>query len=897
MNGDTPTPDLRLHNQHLHGWGVVNGLQLRFCRKDEGGPVDVALEAGYAIDPTGADIRLPKRTVVQLGNLAEAAGLARRNATGALEDVQVSVLLQRDGSVAVEKYEADSTWDRLQGTMLRDLVDEHLAPLIAFVREDVLARPGRVAAFLNLLAPLWNPRWGAALLPAEGPDHDDAILRASFDKLRDLLAKKTFTGMYEGLRFPTYDVLKSLAPVDVPRPETISGHALDDKLRVGPGGNLLYAFGSGNVIRVYDHDRRKLVQELAFPAADAVVQDLAFSRNGTTVYVTALLGKDKAASLFAVASVDGVGRHAFRPGAVTVCSVPFVTLETSAHVDGRVFAVARGPAASGGGLYVIDPTNPNPAPTAAVPFNAVGPFTVADRESGGAFGYACASSGTAATSSYDRVVRIDLLSPGSGTSVYKLPAPGDDDLCVVRDDRAGLHALFVVVNGPQGSKQLLKLDDDDAAAEPAAATDLGARTAIRLAYGPLTRRVFVTSEDQGQGRVLDPSTGALSADVHPLQLGPVAVRAAKKGERWVALNFFSRTLTTIPAQWTSADGAPQVEESVIDRTRLIAYRQAALHAFLGLAGRLAQYLKDCAMERFLVESPQDVGQQLYLGAVSFKDGKVWQICGLDRRRYVHSFPSVEYWLSLVPVLPVLSLALEEVGAWLVPALFDRLLTRGADSQALLESSAARAAYQTATGLGLRALVSAQLGRWAGARQVASAWYGAQVERAKVGPTANTVSTDALVGTTVADAEAKAEAAGLLVVSARRLDPVADPLGALGAALAPTRLAPGTAVELVTDAGGTVRHVRPVAGGQSNLGAVAALRKSHHEVSARAAAASDQASSIDQELEVMKLASLDREAKITRLTNKLTDVTDEVGGLRKELARMAKELTQLRERLR
>jgi len=119
----------------------------------------------------------------------------------------------------------------------------------------------------------------------------------------------------------------------------------------------------------------------------------------------------------------------------------------------------------------------------------------------------------------------------------------------------------------------------------------------------------------------------------------------------------------------------------------------------------------------------------------------------------------------------------------------------------------------------------------------------------------------------------------------------------------------------------VQYVRPVTGGAADVAAVAALRKSHQEVSARAAAVSDQASSIDQELEVMKLASLDREAKITRLANKLTDVSDEsdkrgkeiaelrstlhdlrksneeaLAAQRKELARMAKELTQLRERL-
>jgi len=178
-----------------------------------------------------------------------------------------------------------------------------------------------------------------------------------------------------------------------------------------------------------------------------------------------------------------------------------------------------------------------------------------------------------------------------------------------------------------------------------------------------------------------------------------------------------------------------------------------------------------------------------------------------------------------------------------------------------------------------------------------------------------------VGVNVKDAEAKAEATGVTVVTTKKLDPVTDPLGALGAAVAPTRFQPGTAVELVTDEAGVVQFVRPVTGGAADVAAVAALRKSHQEVSARATAVSEQASSIDNELEVMKLASLDREAKITRLTNKVTDVSDDadkrakeiaelrstihdlrkaneeaLAAQRKELARMAKELTQLRERL-
>lgn len=917
--------DLRFHNQHLHGWGVVCGLQLHCCPKDEQGNDAcqckregecVALEAGYAIDPTGADIRLNKQVSVPIADLIEAAGLATRGTDGKLPDVQVSVVLQRDGTVAVEKYVPESMWDRLQGTMLRDLVDECLAPLVKFVQDEFITDPAvtpkplvgsaqkRLTTFLNLLANLINPKWGSGVFLSgladpkayqEADDREDHILRVFYDKLRELLSSKTFCGMYEGLAYPPYDVLKASAPADASRPETIFGNALDTRLRANPNGNLLYTFGAGNVIRVYDHDTRTMIQELAFPVADAVVQDLAFNPSGSTVYAIGLTGKDKVDCVFAVAKVGSDGQHKFDAGAVTVCDVPFVTLGTSANVDGKVFAVARGTPDKGGGLYVIDPTNVNPTPTAAVKLNATGQFVVGDRADGSARGYACFSSGTTATSTYDRVAQVDLKATGTAKQ-YVLPFTGDDDLCVAHDEKNKLHELYVVTKGAQGSKVLVHLDDEDVGVFPKL-VDLGESTTIRLAYDPLVRRVFLTYEDTYYGRVLDPLKDQLSTDLHPLQIGPVAVRVAKGGERWVVLEFFSRTITSIPARWTSADGAPQLELSVIDRPKLIAYRKAALQAFIGLLGRFLQYLKDCICDRFLIECPQDKGQKIYLGAVSFKDGKVWQICDFDRRRYVYSFPSVKYWMSLVPVLPAIKMALEKMCCSVLPPLFDAVKQPSAENEAMFKTSSARTGYQTATSLNIGGLISSYLGKWTGVKQVASTWYGAQVERAKVGPTANTVSTDSLVGVKVADAEAKAAAAGVTVVSAKKLDPVADPLGALGAAVAPTRFQPGTAVELVTDDAGTVQYVRPVTGGAADVAAVAALRQSHQEVSARAAAVSEQASSLDQEMEVMKLASLDREAKITRLTHKLNDVTDEVNAQRKELARMAKELTQLRERLR
>src|SRR5262249_38765780 len=82
------------------------------------------------------------------------------------------------------------------------------------------------------------------------------------------------------------------------------------------------------------------------------------------------------------------------------------------------------------------------------------------------------------------------------------------------DARAGLRSLYVVVKGPQGHRQLVKLDGDDVGAAPKL-VDLGEDTPVRLAYDPLVRRVFLTFEDSACGRVLDPATDALGADLHP----------------------------------------------------------------------------------------------------------------------------------------------------------------------------------------------------------------------------------------------------------------------------------------------------------------------------------------------------------------------------------------------
>jgi len=104
----------------------------------------------------------------------------------------------------------------------------------------------------------------------------------------------------------------------------------------------------------------------------------------------------------------------------------------------------------------------------------------------------------------------------------------------------------------------------------------------------------------------------------------------------------------------------------------VEYRAGVLDAFADLLGGLLQYLKDCFCDHLLVDCATcDENDKLYLASISIKNNKVYKVCNFSQRKYVHSFPTWEYWLSAVPVLPVIRTAVEEVCCAALPALFGR----------------------------------------------------------------------------------------------------------------------------------------------------------------------------------------------------------------------------------
>src|SRR5258708_29672987 len=86
--------------------------------------------------------------------------------------------------------------------------------------------------------------------------------------------------------------------------KTIFGKGSKTRLRVDPTGARGYSLGTDNVIHVYDLKAAtpNLALELAFPQTGVVVQDVAFSADGSQLYAVATQGPN---TLFATAGVAG----------------------------------------------------------------------------------------------------------------------------------------------------------------------------------------------------------------------------------------------------------------------------------------------------------------------------------------------------------------------------------------------------------------------------------------------------------------------------------------------------------------------------------------------------------------------------------------------------------------
>jgi hypothetical protein len=237
------------------------------------------------------------------------------------------------------------------------------------------------------------------------------------------------------------------------------------------------------------------------------------------------------------------------------------------------------------------------------------------------------------------------MSVPSGTlgSEIKIES-GSDDLAMV-DDRSARTATAYVVVGSGDDRGLIGYN----LASGSQSTD---RHLIEDADGTIAlhavaNRIVLTESNVTTARVFDTKAGFVAGLRLPVQIAPSSVSAAAgKPRNVVVLNRLSNTLSVIDLEL--------VLDGPFDLAPLVAYRRAAVEAFADLLGGFLQYLKDCICEHLLVKAPECPDpKDLDLAAVSIRANSVYKVCNWSRRKYVKSFPAVGYWLSLVPVLPML----------------------------------------------------------------------------------------------------------------------------------------------------------------------------------------------------------------------------------------------------
>lgn len=92
-------------------------------------------------------------------------------------------------------------------------------------------------------------------------------------------------------------------------------------------------------------------------------------------------------------------------------------------------------------------------------------------------------------------------------------------------------------------------------------------------------------------------------------------------------------------------GVNELHEAYVPRAQASAYSLAAL---------ILQYALDCLCQNLMPPCPENpCDNRLILACMTIKNDRIVSICDFGCRRYAGSFPAWEYWLSALPILPVI----------------------------------------------------------------------------------------------------------------------------------------------------------------------------------------------------------------------------------------------------
>ncbi|MFK7868713.1 MAG: DUF6519 domain-containing protein [Roseobacter sp.] len=688
--------DLEWHNKHLHGWGIVCGLIVECCDEENAddvtGPRDcVNVTKGYAIDCDGRDIILDGRTHVDLLDDIRAYEQENPNAP-ILRDGNGTACLSIELTagaphIRVEPHQPNTNTmlqQLMEGTLLGDFIQHCVRDLLDALQQelsfmedgqaenaegDALVSPDRrkLIAFGNLIAQtFWR---------ANGPyiwmsrrEYD--ILRALYGRLTDLLGSKTFCAMFTDDNFPPY-------PFEDIQIDTWFGADQHTKVKADPTGQRVYTYGGTDAnIHVYDVARRELVEIIRMNAAEgAEVTAIALTPDGRQLYAAASIkGAD---TVLGIAKVGET--HEFERPMQILCDILISDMEVDAQDTGLIYAIGLSK-----GLFFLRPdvlaAEEKPKPEPMYAFNATGQMAI-DPVSNRAFALAgpAPDDGVAAeiTDQYSFLALCPLDAGNGGraplTAIRDLnqnSRRGTDDIAVIggRTSQEGT-SVYIAVDplGKSDDKEIITYNvppNSPAGISPRASLAVE-DTQIALAADRDAGVLYAAFEDSFRLQVINADGVEVQQMRVPVQMQPTDLAVGPQGDVYVN-NYLSSTVTAIPRG--------EVQLSAGRLSALASVRFRILLAFYTMVGNLFQYLKDCLCHHLLVKCPEcDGTEKIYLACVEIRDDEVYNICNFGKRKYVQTFMAWNYWLSVIPVIPLIKQAIARTCCAVLPNFLDRFV--------------------------------------------------------------------------------------------------------------------------------------------------------------------------------------------------------------------------------
>ncbi len=639
--------DVADHNRHLHGCGNVCGHKIHCA-----GPNEQVVRAtpGYTVLSDGTALRTADDAIVDVVKLASDTDLLDGDGSGI---VVLHIARAADGTASfgvTPDYERPNRF-----TIWQDFLKKCIHPIVGLIEtiwKDMQslyagAQPDGdnplTIAFFNLFCqtdPFNIPGTQHVYLSA----NEHALLSKIYEESRAAMSSRTHC-IHEDVRvFPDYP-FASLGMDTVigwgahTRVRTFATQANDVNRMVFTCG------GASDTVNVYKD--QKLIAALQVKGMEGLtVHDVAVSRDGKHLYAVATRGDD---TLLSWATID---HDRFEwTNTVNICDFLIKTIIPHPESEVALFG-----AALGRGVVLL-------RPDAMIGAEEPQPDIIIQCLAAGHLVYDRVNRSLCATAKVER--HVDYMNgeydgvcwrrigsnqservftwpgrDGLTDAVFKLP--GDDTsanrggFCIAIDPRAESATekqILVFLFDPSKNNYVLANGD-----RPIRVAD----TTLGLGFHFKSNRLLVTLDDEHKLLVIDPKSPAEAEWTElPAQVGPIGVAMTGGAQEFRAavLNNRSNTLTLI-----DADLLPKPNSLIEGFT---AYRAELISVFEQITSHVIEALRDCFCDLLLDCTVCENDEFITLARIEITGGTVDHICNLSRRKFLHTWPKMQYWLSTI----------------------------------------------------------------------------------------------------------------------------------------------------------------------------------------------------------------------------------------------------------